>query len=111
MGIQNAMISYYKGTIIRTTHLSGVMTDLGLALGYRVRGLVVEKRRIVILHLLILSWFLCGWITRCSRIYPTFKLNSFLVPAGFSLSLSLVYWIIYFRYRHLQALSFGNYHG
>jgi len=45
MGIQNAMISYYKGTIIRTTHLSGVLTDLGLALGYRVRGLQVEKRR------------------------------------------------------------------
>ena len=53
MGVQNAMVSHYKGTIIRTTHLSGVLTDLGLALGYRVRGLVVERRRVV-LHLLIL---------------------------------------------------------
>ena len=100
MGVQNAMVSHYKGTIIRTTHLSGVLTDLGLALGYRVRGLQVEKRRIV-LHLLILIGFFVGGLL-AAAIYPTFKLNSFLVPAGLSLSLSLVYWIIYFRYRHLQ---------
>lgn len=100
MGVQNAMVSHYKGTIIRTTHLSGVLTDLGLALGYRVRGLQVEKRRIV-LHLLILIGFFVGGLLAAS-IYPTFKLNSFLLPAGLSLSLSLVYWIIYFRYRHLQ---------
>ena len=54
MGLQNAMISHYKGTIIRTTHLSGVLTDLGLALGYKLRGLSVSNRR-VLLHLLILA--------------------------------------------------------
>lgn len=56
MGLQNAMISHYKGTIIRTTHLSGVLTDLGLALGYKLRGLSVSNRR-VLLHLLILVGF------------------------------------------------------
>jgi len=97
MGVQNAMVSHYKGTIIRTTHLSGVLTDLGLALGYRVRGLVVEHRRVV-LHLLILSGFLIGGL--CSSwMYPYLKLNSFLVPTALSLILSVVYWIIYFRYR------------
>jgi hypothetical protein len=52
----NAMVSHYKGTIIRTTHLSGVLTDLGLALGYIARGLKVENRRII-LHLLIFIGF------------------------------------------------------
>ena len=52
MGIQNAMVSHYKGTIIRTTHLSGVLTDIGLALGYNARGLPRDKRRIT-LHVLI----------------------------------------------------------
>ncbi len=75
MGVQNAMVSHYKGTIIRTTHLSGVLTDLGLALGYRVRGLVVERRRVV-LHLLILSGFLIGGLC-ASWMYPYLKLNSF----------------------------------
>ena len=97
MGVQNAMVSHYKGTIIRTTHLSGVLTDLGLALGYRMRGLMVERRRVV-LHLLILSGFLIGGLW-ASWMYPYLKLNSFLVPTALSLILSVVYWIIYFRYR------------
>lgn len=100
MGVQNAMISYYKGTIIRTTHLSGVLTDLGLALGYRVRGLHVGKRR-VILHLLILIVFFIGGLV-ATAVYPLLQLNSFLVPVALSFSLSLVYWLIYFRYRHFQ---------
>ena len=98
MGIQNAMVSHYKGTIIRTTHLSGVLTDLGLALGYRARGLVVEGKR-VILHLLIFLGFLIGGII-ASIIYPYFGLNAFLFPAGLSLLLSLTYWAVYLRSRH-----------
>ncbi|ENV82757.1 hypothetical protein F941_01523 [Acinetobacter bouvetii DSM 14964 = CIP 107468] len=100
MGVQNAMVSHYKGTIIRTTHLSGVLTDLGLALGYRVRGLEAEPKRII-LHLLILIGFFIGGLL-ASLIYPLLKLNSFLVPAGLSLTLSILYWGIYLRYRHHQ---------
>ncbi len=54
--VQNAMVSHYKGTIIRLLHLSGVLTDLGLALGYIARGLKVENRRII-LHLLVFIGF------------------------------------------------------
>ena len=100
MGVQNAMISHYKGTIIRTTHLSGVLTDLGLALGYSARGLDVDRKR-VILHLLILCGFFLGGLI-ASLIYPLLKLDSFIVPASFSFVLSMVYWIIYLRYRHIQ---------
>ncbi|RZG88637.1 DUF1275 domain-containing protein [Acinetobacter sp. WCHAc060033] len=96
MGMQNAMVSHYKGTIIRTTHLSGVLTDLGLALGYYFRGFSSEKRR-VILHLLILFGFIIGGMI-ATIIHPYLQLNAFLIPAGLSLSLSLVYWFIYFRH-------------
>lgn len=95
MGVQNAMVSHYKGAIIRTTHLSGVLTDIGLALGYKARGLKVEKRRIF-LHLLIFTGFLLGGLI-ASALYPYLKLNSFLIPAGLSLGLSMAYWIFYFR--------------
>ena len=101
MGIQNAMVSHYKGTIIRTTHLSGVLTDLGLALGYLFRGLHTEKRRIT-LHLLILFGFFLGGII-ASVLHPYLQLNAFLIPAGLSLILSLVYWFIYFRYRSIHS--------
>ncbi|AUX87411.1 MULTISPECIES: YoaK family protein [Acinetobacter] len=98
MGVQNAMVSHYKGTIIRTTHLSGVLTDLGLALGYGLRGLNVGRRRII-LHLLILFGFLLGGLV-ASLIYPYLKLDAYLIPVGLSFFLSLVYWIIYFKHRH-----------
>ena len=100
MGVQNAMVSHYKGTIIRTTHLSGVLTDLGLALGYKARGLPVESKRMV-LHLLILAGFIVGGIL-ASWLYPYLKLNAFLIPAALSLVMSAVYWIIYFHYRHIH---------
>ena len=32
-GLQNAMVTTYSGAIIRTTHVSGLFTDLGLMLG------------------------------------------------------------------------------
>ncbi len=100
MGVQNAMISYYKGTIIRTTHLSGVLTDLGLSLGYRVRGLHVGKRRVILQLLILIGFFIGGLVA--TAVYPLLQLNSFLVPVALSFSLSLVYWVIYFRYRHFQ---------
>ncbi|ENU24827.1 hypothetical protein F993_01075 [Acinetobacter proteolyticus] len=95
MGVQNAMVSHYKGAIIRTTHLSGVLTDIGLALGYKARGLNVEKRRIF-LHLLIFMGFLCGGLI-ASLLYPYLNLQTFLIPAALSLIMSLAYWIFYFR--------------
>ena len=101
MGLQNAMISHYKGTIIRTTHLSGVLTDLGLALGYKLRGLSVSNRR-VLLHLLILFGFFIGGIIAAIAA-PVLQFNAFLIPAALSITLSLIYWIIYFRYQKIHS--------
>ncbi|AZN69236.1 YoaK family protein [Acinetobacter haemolyticus] len=95
MGVQNAMVSHYKGAIIRTTHLSGVLTDIGLALGYKARGLHVERRRIF-LHLLIFFGFLVGGVL-ASVLYPYLQLQTFLIPTALSLIMSVAYWIYYFR--------------
>ena len=37
-GIQNGMASSYYGMIIRTTHVTGIVTDLGVLAGHRLRG-------------------------------------------------------------------------
>ncbi|WHR58104.1 YoaK family protein [Acinetobacter haemolyticus] len=95
MGVQNAMVSHYKGAIIRTTHLSGVLTDIGLALGYKARGLHVERRRIF-LHLLIFFGFLVGGVL-ASMLYPYLQLQTFLISTALSLIMSVAYWIYYFR--------------
>lgn len=101
MGVQNAMVSHYKGSIIRTTHLSGVLTDLGLALGYFFKGLSIEKRRII-LHMLIILGFILGGII-AAFIYPYLQLHAFLIPTGLSILLCIIYWIIYFYYSIYSA--------
>lgn len=61
IGLQNAMATTYSGAVVRTSHVSGMFTDLGITLGHALRGLPVAKRRLW-LCLLIISAFLAGGI-------------------------------------------------
>ena len=45
-GLQNAMVSTYSGAVVRTTHLSGMFTDLGIFFGHWLRGIPVDVRRL-----------------------------------------------------------------
>ena len=80
MGVQNAMVSHYKGTIIRTTHLSGVLTDLGLALGYCLRGLSVESVVLFFIYLFSSAfnrWYCCQSDLSLSKITVISRTGSF----------------------------------
>ncbi|MET0263051.1 MAG: YoaK family protein [Rariglobus sp.] len=59
-GLQNAMATNYSGAIIRTTHMTGVVTDLGLACGHFLRGLEVEWGRLRLLATLLAGFFIGG---------------------------------------------------
>lgn len=58
-GLQNAMTSTYSGAIVRTTHVTGLFTDLGVALGLRLRGEAWDRRR-VWLSLALIGGFILG---------------------------------------------------
>ncbi|MES2883743.1 MAG: YoaK family protein [Pseudomonadota bacterium] len=58
-GTQNAMVSTYSGTVLRTTHITGTVTDLGITLGHWLRRLPVDWRRLR-LQTLLVSGFLAG---------------------------------------------------
>lgn len=45
MGLQNAMVTYASGAVIRTTHLTGIMTDIGMNLGRLISGDRADERR------------------------------------------------------------------
>ena len=60
-GIQNALATTFSGAIIRTTHLTGMFTDLGIGLGHLLRGLPLAMHRLT-LSGLIISGFLAGGI-------------------------------------------------
>ena len=60
-GLQNAMATTFSGAVVRTTHLSGMFTDLGIGLGHLLRGLQLPMRRLT-LSGLIVSGFLAGGV-------------------------------------------------
>lgn len=59
VGLQNAMASTYSGAVIRTSHVTGMVTDLGIYLGHALRGLPVHRKRLAV-SLLVTSTFLAG---------------------------------------------------
>ena len=56
-GLQNAMATTYSGAVIRTSHLSGMFTDLGIGLGHALRGMPLQKRRLLLCGLIISGFF------------------------------------------------------
>ncbi len=55
-GLQNAMSSSYCGLMIRTTHVSGVVTDLGVMLGHWLRHRRIVTWKLKFLVALLLSF-------------------------------------------------------
>lgn len=58
-GAQNAMASRFKGVILRTTHLTGLLTDLGIYLGMKLKGHKIESWKLYIPLCISIS-FLAG---------------------------------------------------
>ena len=58
-GLQNAMVSTFSGAVIRTTHMTGIVTDLGAKVGHWLSGGAMDKRRFS-LYFLLLSGFVGG---------------------------------------------------
>jgi uncharacterized membrane protein YoaK (UPF0700 family) len=94
-GLQNAMVSTYSGAIIRTTHLSGMFTDLGIFLGHALRGLPVDARRLR-LCLIVISGFLLGGIAGTFA-FKAVKYSALLFPATFTSLVALAYGIYQVR--------------
>ena len=58
-GFQNALATHYRGMILRTTHVTGLLTDLGTNLGMSLRGYRIARWKLLIPALLVVSFF-CG---------------------------------------------------
>lgn len=59
-GFQNAMATHYRGIILRTTHITGLLTDVGSHLGMLVHGHQIALWKIGVPAVVILFFFLGG---------------------------------------------------
>lgn len=79
-GLQNAMVTTYSGALVRTTHLSGMFTDLGIGLGHLIRGRALPLRRLTLSGLIICG-FLAGGIVG-AWLYARIGYHALLLPAA-----------------------------
>ncbi len=96
-GLQNAMVSTYSGAVVRTTHLSGMFTDLGIFLGHSMRGVPVDMRRLR-LCFLIITGFLCGGVGGAAAFYRL-SYSALFIPATLTAITSFAYGIFHLRNR------------
>lgn len=93
-GIQNGTITVVSRAVVRTTHLTGITTDLGIGL---VRALVGGRRdewRANFMRAGIIAFFVVGGLLG-ARVFATWGFRGFLVPC--SLSGGLFFVTTYFQ--------------
>ena len=56
-GFQNALATHYRGMVLRTTHITGLLTDLGTNLGMRLKGHQIALWKLMVPTFLVLSFF------------------------------------------------------
>lgn len=93
-GLQNSIAATYSGAVVRTSHMSGIVTDLGTFLGQWLHGAGVDLRR-VRLYGALLAGFFCGGVASALA-FPRWQERTLLVPAILTGLVGIAY-VIYRR--------------
>lgn len=105
IGLQNGMASTYSGMVFRTTHVSGMFTDLGIYIGQRLRGLQVDSLRIRVCVLVVTAFTVGG--SAGAVLFKWLQEDTLLVPAALTGFCGLGY-ISYLQYRIHSDRSTSN---
>lgn len=98
-GLQNAMVSSYSGSTMRTTHMTGMITDLGIACGHFLRGTIVDWHKFRLYGVLFLGFFAGGLVGAFG--YGRFGYDTLLFPAALSGIAGVGYTVIkHYERRH-----------
>ncbi|WP_050025506.1 YoaK family protein [Verrucomicrobium sp. BvORR034] len=100
-GLQNALATHYRGMILRTTHVTGLLTDFGTNLGMKLRGHDIAGWKLSVPLLLATSFFM-GSLLGCVA-FQSLGDKTLLVYAGIYLGLGLL-WAVY-RLRWVRTNS------
>lgn len=92
-GLQNAMVATYSGNAIRTTHMTGVVSDLGSLVGNFIARRRVDLRQFLLLSIVFVHFYVGGMLG--TYLFHSFAFGAILAPA----TLTMVTGIAYFIYR------------
>lgn len=100
-GLQNAMATTYSGAVVRTSHVTGMFTDLGVAFGHWMRGMHVESKRLQ-LCVGVIGGFLLGSIGGAFA-FAGFGYASLYFPAALTGGIGISHFIYRWRRLHRRA--------
>eukprot|EP00668_Euglena_longa_P003258 GGOE01003813.1.p1 GENE.GGOE01003813.1~~GGOE01003813.1.p1 ORF type:complete len:635 (+),score=100.64 GGOE01003813.1:27-1931(+) len=94
-GLQNALGTSYCGSIVRTTHVTGAATDIGIVLGHLLqpKGRVGDLWKLNYLLPLVVAFFMGGILA--SKLYREMQYGAMLVPSGIMLMLGSIHILIW----------------
>jgi uncharacterized membrane protein YoaK (UPF0700 family) len=91
-GMQNAMASTYLGLIVRTTHVTGLVTDLGVLVGQMAKYRHVKKWKLFFFCTLLGGFFAGGFCAMLA--YGFMGFYALLVPAALCFASAMVFfWV------------------
>lgn len=95
MGMQNALVTVVSGSVVRTTHLTGTFTDLGIELAQVIKSTGDRKTLIgkIKLRMVIILFFLAGALGG-AFVFSFLHFFSFFIPVAL-----LVYTLLYDVFR------------
>lgn len=100
-GLQNAMTSTFSGAVVRTTHVTGLFTDLGVTLGLWLRGQRADQRRVV-LYLTLIAGFILGGVLGAIG-FGAYRFDTLIAPAVLAAAIAAAYLLYWKRNRRLEA--------
>lgn len=80
MGLQNALVTRISNAVVRTTHLTGLFTDLGIELSQLLFGREKKLVKTIMLRLNIILFFFIGGLVG-GFIYSQIALNTLTIAA------------------------------
>lgn len=88
-GLQNAMVASYKGLQVRTTHVTGISTDIGVHLAHRFKNKTPFSWRVWLLFCILAGFILGGLLgILCFQLFGYLALA---VPALANALLAMLY--------------------
>jgi uncharacterized membrane protein YoaK (UPF0700 family) len=102
-GLQNAFATTFSGAVVRTTHVTGIFTDLGIMLGASLRGEPFDRRKAALL-ITIVAGFVFGGVAG-ALLFSALAFSALFVPAGLCIALALVYRIYRKRFAYTSRGS------
>jgi hypothetical protein len=88
------MASTYSGAAVRTSHVSGLFTDIGLFLGQLSRGVPLDRRRLYLCSILAFSFFVGS--AAGGSVFGALGYGTLYIPAALTGATGLAYGL----YRH-----------